>query len=66
MCQGQDKGVGGKRIRATKAQPFISRKAVSTSQLISFPCEPQGHILICHLLLHFSAPLRKDCVSKRG
>lgn len=34
-CQGQDKGGGGKRIGATKAEPFISRRPTSTSQLIS-------------------------------
>ena len=53
ICQSQDKREVGKRglHAATKAQPFISGRLVSTSQLISLV-----HNLICQLLHYFSAP----------
>jgi hypothetical protein len=51
-------------IAATKAQPFISRRPVSTTQLISLVLVcPQVHDLICQLLHHFSS--LNDCVSSR-
>lgn len=62
ICQSQDKRESGKRIAATNVQPFISRRPVSTSQLISL-VYLQVHNLICQLL-HFSVPLKKACVSK--
>jgi hypothetical protein len=46
-------------IAATKAQPFISRRPVSITQLISLVlvCPQQVHVhdLICQLLHHFSS-----------
>lgn len=55
ICQSKDKREGYKQIAATNAQPFVSRRSVSTSQLISLVCL-QVHNLICQLLQHFSAP----------
>ena len=62
ICQSQDKREVGKRglHAATKAQPFISRRLVSTSQLISLV-----HNLICQLLHYFSAPKERLCIKER-
>ena len=67
-----DKREGGERIAAANAEPLVSRRPASTSQLIS-PCLPclvctaclqgaQPDKLICQLMHRFSL-LRKDCVS---
>ena len=62
ICQSQDKREVGKRglHAATKAQPFISGRLVSTSQLISLV-----HNLICQLLHYFSAPKERLCIKER-